>query len=79
MHFSPNDESHGFVAPYSAVGNVVVQYAKNVLGIKHVVAIAGSQSKCEWLLSLGADAAVNYKSPSFEKELEVATPDGIDL
>ena len=56
-----------------------MQYAKNVLGIKHVVAIAGSQSKCEWLLSIGADVAVNYKSSSFEKELADATPEEVDL
>lgn len=62
----------------SAVGNVAVQYAKNVLGIKRVVGIAGTEKKCEWLRTIGADAAVNYKSPTFSQDLIDATPDGID-
>lgn len=45
---------------YRAVGNVAVQYAKKVLGVSRVVGIAGSQEKCEWLLKIGADAALNY-------------------
>jgi NADPH-dependent curcumin reductase CurA len=56
-----------------------VQYAKNVLGVEHVIAIAGSQAKCDWLRSIGADVAINYKSPSFEKDLADATPKEVDL
>jgi NADPH-dependent curcumin reductase CurA len=56
-----------------------VQYAKNVLGVKHLIAIAGSQAKCDWLRSIGADAAIDYKSPSFEKDLTDATPEKVDL
>ncbi|KAH8119339.1 NAD-binding protein [Phellopilus nigrolimitatus] len=61
-----------------AVGNVVVQYAKKVLGVKRVVGIAGSEKKCEWLKSIGADAAVNYKSATFTEDLAKATPDKVD-
>lgn len=61
-----------------AVGNVAVQYAKNVLGVKRVVGIAGTEKKCEWLRTIGADAAVNYKSPTFSQDLIDATPEGID-
>ena len=57
---------------------MAVQYAKNVLGIKRVIGIAGSNEKCEWLKSIGADAAVNYKSPTYSQDLEAAAPDGID-
>lgn len=42
----------------SAVGNMVVQYAKNVISAGKVVAIAGSKEKCEWLKTIGADIAV---------------------
>lgn len=62
-----------------AVGNVAVQYAKNVLGVKRVVGIAGTEKKCEWLRTIGADAAVNYyKSLTFSQDLIDATPDGVD-
>ena len=62
-----------------AVGNVAVQYAKKCLGVKRVVAIAGSDEKCTWLKQLGADGAVNYKSPTFAADLAQACPDKIDL
>ena len=43
----------------------MVQLAKNVVGVHRVIAIAGSQAKCEWLKSIGADISLNYKSPDF--------------
>ena len=50
-----------------ATGSVVCQLGKK-LGAK-VIAIAGSQDKCEWLeKELGVDKALNYKSPNFRKE-----------
>lgn len=50
------------------------------MGVKRVVGIAGTEKKCEWLRTIGADAAINYKSPTFSQDLPVidATPDGID-
>lgn len=48
------------------------------MGVKRVVGIAGTEKKCEWLRTIGADAAINYKSPTFSQDLIDATPDGID-
>ncbi|EJD02363.1 NAD-binding protein [Fomitiporia mediterranea MF3/22] len=61
-----------------AVGNVAVQYAKEVMGIKRVVGIAGSEEKCKWLKSIGTDEAVNYKSTTFNEDFAKATPDKVD-
>ena len=65
-------------AAAGATGNVAVQFAKKVLGVQRVVAIAGSEDKCRWLESIGADAAVNYKSSTFSKDLREAAPNGVD-
>lgn len=44
------------------------------------VGIAGGPEKCRWLVEeLGFDAAVDYKSPDFFKDLKAACPDGIDV
>lgn len=43
-----------------------------------MVGITGSDEKCKWLIDeLGFDAAVNYKSDSFQSELREATPNGV--
>ncbi|KAK6509220.1 hypothetical protein TWF481_003980 [Arthrobotrys musiformis] len=63
-----------------ATGSLVCQIAKNVLGIKNVVGIAGSDTKCELLKkSCGCDYALNYRSPSFKDDFKEATKDDIDL
>ncbi|EGX50936.1 hypothetical protein AOL_s00054g672 [Orbilia oligospora ATCC 24927] len=63
-----------------ATGSVVCQIAKNVLGIKNVVGIAGSDAKCELLKkSCGCDYALNYRSPTFKQDFEEATKDDIDV
>ncbi|EJD03062.1 NAD-binding protein [Fomitiporia mediterranea MF3/22] len=62
-----------------AVGNVAIQYAKKVLGLARVVGIAGTDEKCTWLKSIGADEAINYKSATFAQDLVKATPDKVDL
>ncbi|KAG8954424.1 hypothetical protein FRC04_011751 [Tulasnella sp. 424] len=52
-----------------AVGSVACQIAK-LKGAK-VIAIAGSDEKCNWLESdLGVDKALNYKSPSFRDDFK---------
>ncbi|KAG1738039.1 hypothetical protein EDB19DRAFT_1909479 [Suillus lakei] len=61
-----------------AVGNIVVQYAKNVIKAKTVIAIAGSENKCKWLKEIGADIALNYKADTFPQDLHDATPDLVD-
>lgn len=38
-----------------ATGSMVVQLAKRVFGCKYVVGIAGTEEKCRWVESLGAD------------------------
>ena len=61
-----------------AVGNVVVQYAKHVIGASKVIGIVGSNDKAEWIKSLGADAAVNYKDADFKQQLIAATEGYVD-
>ncbi|WP_422122522.1 NADP-dependent oxidoreductase [Planococcus sp. X10-3] len=61
-----------------AVGSVVGQIAK--LKGARAVGIAGSQEKIDYLINeLGFDAAVNYKSDSFNEDLKDALPDGVDV
>jgi NADPH-dependent curcumin reductase CurA len=52
-----------------SVGSLVCQIGKKT-GAK-VYAIAGSQSKCDWLeKELGVDMALNYKSPTFKSDFQ---------
>lgn len=61
-----------------SVGSMVGQLAK-AEGLR-VVGTAGSDEKCGWLVDeLGFDAAINYKSEDRAKQLQAATPDGVDL
>ena len=65
-------------AAAGSVGSVVGQIAK-IKGC-HVVGIAGGEEKGRWLTEeLGFDAAVDYKSPEFKRQLRAAVPDGIDV
>ncbi|KAJ2791936.1 hypothetical protein GGI18_000776 [Coemansia linderi] len=61
-----------------AVGQMVVQLAK-ARGLR-VVGVAGSDDKIEYLKSIGADAAFNYKTcGSLEDAIKRAAPEGIDI
>lgn len=61
-----------------AVGSVVCQLAK--ADGAHVVGLAGSDAKCEWLESHGCDVAINYKtSENLTKAIQKAAPKGIDV
>ena len=62
-----------------ATGSMVVQIAKTLLGCKKVIGIAGSDKKCEWVQTLGADVCLNYKNPSFKKDLIKATEDYVEV
>jgi NADPH-dependent curcumin reductase CurA len=62
-----------------AVGSVAVQIAKNVLGCKKVIGIAGTDAKCEWVESLGADICLNYKSTNFGEDLKKATEGFVEV
>jgi NADPH-dependent curcumin reductase CurA len=65
-------------AASGAVGSVVGQIAR-IKGCR-AVGVAGSPEKCDYVTtSLGFDACVNYKSPSFREDLAAACPDGIDI
>jgi len=64
-------------AAAGAVGSAVVQIAK-AKGMT-VIGAAGGAEKCEWVRSLGADAALDYKSGPIVKLLTDAAPDGIDV
>jgi NADPH-dependent curcumin reductase CurA len=59
------------------VGASVGQIAK-ILGAR-AVGIAGGQKKVDYVRSLGFDAAVDHRSPTFSEDLAAATPDGIDV
>jgi NADPH-dependent curcumin reductase CurA len=59
------------------VGATVGQLARE-LGAR-AVGIAGGQEKAAYLKSIGFDAALDHRSPSFEADLEAAVPDGIDV
>ncbi|KAI5957073.1 hypothetical protein KGF57_003382 [Candida theae] len=64
-------------AASGATGSVVVQIAKHVLGASKVIGISGSEEKCRWVESLGADLCVNYKSDNYQKEIDEFLGDGL--
>lgn len=55
-------------AASGATGSMVVQIAK-LLGAKKVIGITGSDDKCKWVESLGADFTVNYNDKDYQKKL----------
>ncbi len=64
-------------AAAGAVGSVVVQVAK-AKGMT-VIGSAGGKDKCDFVCSLGADAAVDYRDGPIIASLRDAAPDGIDV
>jgi len=65
-------------AAAGGVGSLVTQIAR-IKGCR-VIAIAGSEEKRRWLCEeLGADAAIDYRSPDFALELQALCPAGIDV
>lgn len=64
-------------AAAGAVGSLVGQIGK-IKGC-HVVGIAGTDDKCEWLKTLGFDATINYKTEDVAKSLRKHCPNGIDI
>ncbi|CAI5756521.1 unnamed protein product [Candida verbasci] len=56
-------------AASGAVGSVVVQLAKNLLGARKVIGVTGSDEKVKWVKELGADLAVNYKNSDWKKQI----------
>ena len=65
-------------AAAGSVGVFVGQIAR-AIGCR-AIGIAGGPEKCKWLVDeLGYDAAIDYKSKSFRKDLAAAVPNGIDV
>ncbi len=65
-------------AAAGAVGSMVGQIGK-IHGC-HVVGIAGSDDKCQWLTEeAGFDAAINYKTDDVGAALDKHCPSGIDI
>lgn len=62
-----------------ATGSMVVQIAKNVIGCKKVIGIAGGAEKCKWVESIGADICLDYKAPSFKDDLIKATDGFVEV
>jgi len=60
-----------------AVGQVVGQIAK-IKGCR-VVGIAGGQDKCDYLRSIGFDAAIDYKHEDVKAALRQQCPKGVDV
>lgn len=64
-------------AAAGAVGALAVQIAK-MFGCR-VVAIAGGGRKCDYVRSIGADIAIDYKSADVASLIGEACPDGVDI
>ena len=58
---------------------MVVQIAKHLVGCSKVIGIAGSEEKCRWVESLGADACINYKKSDWKDALGKATDGFVDM
>lgn len=56
-------------AAAGATGSMAVQIAKHLFKASKVIGIAGSDDKCKWVESLGADYCVNYKSETWKDDL----------
>ncbi len=62
----------------SGIGSTAIQLAKKFGA--HVLTTAGSAEKCEFCVSLGADAAINYREKDFAEEVRSLTgKKGVDV
>ncbi|EPS40792.1 hypothetical protein H072_5316 [Dactylellina haptotyla CBS 200.50] len=77
---TPKDSTVVVSAAAGSTGSIVCQIAKNVLGIKNVIGITGTDAKCDLLKrECGCDIALNYQSPTFKEDFVAATPNDIDI
>ncbi len=60
-----------------ATGSAAAQIAK-IKGCR-VIGIAGGKEKCDWLLNMGIDAVIDYKSEDISARLGEHCPDGINV
>ena len=80
MHFVAGVKADDVVvvsAAAGAVGTVACQLAK--LAGARVIGIAGGPEKCEFLQTIGCDAALDYKRGEVAQQLADAAPQGIDV
>ncbi|SGZ56078.1 CIC11C00000003245 [Sungouiella intermedia] len=56
-------------AASGATGSMAVQLAKHYFKASKVIGIAGSEEKCEWVKSLGADYCANYREADWKLKL----------
>lgn len=56
-------------AASGATGSMAVQIAKHIFKAAKVIGIAGSDEKCRWVESLGADYCANYKSETWKDDM----------
>jgi NADPH-dependent curcumin reductase CurA len=62
-----------------ATGSMVVQIAKHIVGCKKVIGLAGTDEKCRWVESIGADICINYKDSDWQDQLIKATDPFVDI
>ncbi|KAK5800487.1 hypothetical protein VI817_002699 [Penicillium citrinum] len=62
-----------------AVGSMVVQIAKKMIGCRKVIGIAGTDEKCRWVKRLGADVCLNYKKAEFKEQLTKETDGFVEI
>jgi NADPH-dependent curcumin reductase CurA len=65
-------------AAAGSVGSTAVQLAKS-LGARTIAQVGGERQRHFAQVELGADAVVDYRSPSFAADLALAAPSGIDV
>ncbi|KAF3930872.1 Zeta-crystallin [Dactylella cylindrospora] len=79
-NLTSNDNTIVISGAAGATGSAACQIAKNIVGVKKVIGIAGTDEKCKLVTDqCGCDIALNYKSPTFEADLLKATEGGVDV
>ena len=67
-------------AAAAANGSIVTQIAKNILGVKIVIGVAGSEEQCNTVKEkCSADIALNYKSLNFRRNFEEMASEYVDI
>lgn len=64
-------------AASGATGSMAVQLAKHVFKASKVYGIAGSDEKCRWVESLGADYCANYRDTDWKERLHERLGDNL--
>lgn len=70
-------ETVAISAAAGGLGHLLVQIAKNL--DCHVIAICGGQKKCQFVTSLGADCAIDYRVTDVAEYLDTHYKDKLDI